>query len=442
MLKTPETAILPPYPARNRGNLGIREEDELAVIGYIEVCSDTLVSGWAWDSDEPGRRLDVAILLDGKPLAQVTARQHREDLKAAGIGDGGYGFSYIPAALIDTRSVTALVVGTGVELPHLSPAEPGAPLMARLGPIAPEPLRQRVAGTPDEQWFDRSGALTVGEWIALLGCLNRRIGEFGTVIDWGCGCGRALRHLAVRLTAQQRLIGIDVDAEAIAWMKANYPQVPVFALAETPPAPIADDTADLIVSQSIFTHLPEDIADLWLAELARILKPGGLLITTVHGATVLEHEANKPLVTPKFLNAMENYGFYYFAGRSEAEAALPEYYGSAFHTIDYIARCWTRFFKIRAWVPGLALSYQDSLVLEKRSAAADQASEDREVLRKAPPRLPADQGTKALNSSTDGAEVIRKLDEIQQEFTEFRQRVEKALGVGWEEIQALRRRKR
>jgi hypothetical protein len=121
---------------------------------------------------------------------------------------------------------------------------------------------------------------------------------------------------------------------------------------------------------------------------------------------------------------------------------FPEYYGSAFHAIDYIARRWTKLFKIRAWVPGLALSYQDSLVLEKRSSTAGHASADPEVLRKTPPCLPADRGTKALGSSTDAAEMIRKLDEIQQEFTEFRQRVEKALGVGWEEIQALRRKKR
>jgi hypothetical protein len=32
------------------------------------------------------------------------------------------------------------------------------------------------------------------------------------------------------------------------------------------------------------------------------------------------------------------------------------------------ARRWTRWFNIRAWMPAFALSYQDSLVLEKPGA--------------------------------------------------------------------------
>jgi SAM-dependent methyltransferase len=438
----PETAILRSYPRRSGISLSPGEEDELAAVGYIEVCSDTLVSGWAWDSAVPGRRLEIAILLDGKPLAQVTAQRHREDLKAAGIGDGGYGFSYSPAASIGPKSqerVTALVVGTQVELRHLSRGDPGLPLMAQLGPIAPELLRQRVAGTPDEKWFDRSGDVTVGEWLRALGCLNRSIEEFETIFDWGCGCGRALRHLAVRLRANQRLVGIDVDAEAIQWVKANYPQVTVFTLAETPPAPFPDGIADLIVSQSIFTHLPEQIADLWLTELARILKPGGLLITTFHGATVVDHHRpNTSFITPLLLDLLEHYGFYYHAGRSDAEAALPEYYGATLHTIDYITRRWTKFFKIRAWLPGFALSYQDTLVLEKASVAAGPSTETGEVFKDTLADRIAAPRAETLNPRPDSAEVIRKLEEIRTEFSEFRERVEKALGVGWQEIQALR----
>jgi SAM-dependent methyltransferase len=414
----------------------------LAASGFIEVCSDTIVSGWAWDRDDPGRRLEVEILFDGKPLAKITADQRREDLRTAGIGDGGHGFYYIPAVRIAKKQqrVTAFVVGTQVELPHLSLAEPGPPLMNQLGPIAPEPMRQRVAGTPDEQWWDQSGALTVGEWIQLLGCLDRRIGEFETIVDWGCGCGRALRHLATQLTTKQQLIGIDVDAAAIGWVKANYPQVTVFAIAGAPPTPLADNTADLIVSQSIFTHLPEDIADVWLTELERILKPGGLLITTFHGATAINHPGNKSFVTREFLDVMENYGFYYF--KSGEESAFPEYYGSAFHSIDYIARRWTKSFKLRWWAPGFALSYQDSLVLEKSARVSDRATELHEAFTRSAPGAPAAVGAEALNSGANGAELMQKLEEVQKEFSEFRQRVEKALDVGWSEIQRLKQKKR
>jgi SAM-dependent methyltransferase len=349
-----------------RGRRALLGEYRLTAVGYIEVCTDTLVSGWAWDSGNPEKRLEVAIKSDNEILAQVTAQVYREDLRIANIGDGGHGFAYTPPRPIDTKahSVAAFIVGTDVQLRRLHASEEPPPT-GSLGPIAPEPLRTRVAGTPDAQWFDQSGAMTLDEWIRLLALHQRRLAEFECIVEWGCGCGRVLRHLAAQLTEKQRLIGIDVDAEAIAWLGANYPNVPVLAVAETPPTPLADASADLIVSHSVFTHLPEAVASAWLDELARILKPGGLLITTFHGKNVIE--AAKPwLSIPEFNDIMDNYGFYHFPARTNAESTLPDYYGAAFHNINFITRRWSKWFNIRSWVPAFALSYQDSLLLEKR----------------------------------------------------------------------------
>src|SRR5262249_51644349 len=141
----------------------------------------------------------------------------------------------------------------------------------------------------------------------------------------------------------------------------------LFTLAETPPSPLDAHSADLVVSNSIFTHLPEGIADAWLAELARILKPGGLLITTFHGEKAAKQlQSSMP---PDFADILDCYGFYHIRSRNEAEAPLPDYYGGAFHSISYITRRWTKWFAIRAWIPSFALNYQDSLVLERTEAA-------------------------------------------------------------------------
>jgi SAM-dependent methyltransferase len=50
-----------------------------------------------------------------------------------------------------------------------------------------------------------------------------------------------------------------------------------------PPLPYADCSFDLVYAFSIFTHLSVDLADRWIAELVRILKPGGYAWFTIHG---------------------------------------------------------------------------------------------------------------------------------------------------------------
>jgi SAM-dependent methyltransferase len=325
------------------------------------LCTDSLISGWAWDSGDPEKRLAVEILIDGKPLAQVTAQQYREDLKDCGIGDGNHAFSYTPQSPIDLKSqrISTKVVGTDVYL-HRIP-----------GPIPPEALRERVAGTKDEKWFDASGAMTVEEWIRALRCINTGIEQFRTIVDFGCGCGRALRHIEHRLVPEQRLIGLDVDQEAIQWLGANYPGIPSLSLNPCPPGPLEEGSVDLIVSHSVFTHLPEEVQHLWLSELARILKHAGILITSVHGDKVINHHKdflisqNRTEECSNFLDKINKRGFYHLPERAPAEITLPKYYGATFHTINYISRFWTESFQIRAWLPVFALNWQDVLVLQK-----------------------------------------------------------------------------
>jgi SAM-dependent methyltransferase len=50
-----------------------------------------------------------------------------------------------------------------------------------------------------------------------------------------------------------------------------------------PPLRYGDRTFDFVYALSVFTHLTEDSARRWLAELVRILKPRGMLLFTVHG---------------------------------------------------------------------------------------------------------------------------------------------------------------
>jgi SAM-dependent methyltransferase len=58
-----------------------------------------------------------------------------------------------------------------------------------------------------------------------------------------------------------------------------------------PPLPYAGDAFDFVYVYSVFTHLSVDLARRWMDELARIIKPGGLMWFTVHGESYRERLA-------------------------------------------------------------------------------------------------------------------------------------------------------
>ena len=44
--------------------------------------------------------------------------------------------------------------------------------------------------------------------------------------------------------------------------------------------PYPDDSFDVVYACSVFSHLPETLHLLWLAEIRRVLRPGGVLVAT------------------------------------------------------------------------------------------------------------------------------------------------------------------
>lgn len=103
------------------------------------------------------------------------------------------------------------------------------------------------------------------------------------VLDFGCSSGRVLRHFEAEHRAKEwTLYGVDVQARAIEWMRRNFPShYQIVTTSVMPHLPFADNSLDVIYGISVFTHV-KYLWDTWLMELKRILKPGGLLIQTVH----------------------------------------------------------------------------------------------------------------------------------------------------------------
>jgi SAM-dependent methyltransferase len=121
--------------------------------------------------------------------------------------------------------------------------------------------------------------------------------RFPSVLDFGCGCGRIARKLIQQQPQPERYVGLDLHRGMIDWCNENLaPFAPsfefhhhdVFYEAFNPgknkplsaPLPFPDDEFSLVVANSVFTHLTQPQAESYLAEMSRVLAPGGALLTT------------------------------------------------------------------------------------------------------------------------------------------------------------------
>ncbi len=102
------------------------------------------------------------------------------------------------------------------------------------------------------------------------------------VMDFGCGAGRTLVHFKEEAELAE-IWGVDVYEPALSNVERELCPPMHAHLSETdPPLPFEDNSFDLIWAISVWTHLTDNALP-WLAEMHRILRPGGLLIATYMG---------------------------------------------------------------------------------------------------------------------------------------------------------------
>lgn len=147
-------------------------------------------------------------------------------------------------------------------------------------PMPPAELRVAVAGTANAPWFSERGRYDAARFQGLAA----RHGLSGPldILDWGCGCGRIARWWAPEVVAAGgRFTGSDLNPKLAAWCAANLPGR-YLANRLKPPFNLPAASMDLVYALSVLTHLTEPVARAWLAEAARVLKPGGLALLTFH----------------------------------------------------------------------------------------------------------------------------------------------------------------
>ena len=144
----------------------------------------------------------------------------------------------------------------------------------------------KVAGTADIFSFLDGGEKAAATVRDLLSAHGIPLDRIGRMLDFGCGCGRVLRHWQGLSNAQ--LHGVDSNAELIEWCGSNLPRVTASANQSEPPLKYPAGSFDVIYAFSVLTHMPAELQKAWMQEFGRLLSETGLLIFSTHGQYYLD----------------------------------------------------------------------------------------------------------------------------------------------------------
>jgi SAM-dependent methyltransferase len=160
-----------------------------------------------------------------------------------------------------------------------------------LAPLPYPPFEMReLVGITDLSYYDNPTASPIfGD--------NVEIDLYENVLDFGCGCGRLARQLIQQVPRPRTYLGLDLHKGMVRWDQENlapaakefeFRHHDVYHIGFNPSAtsprtaefPVGDRSISLVIAHSVFTHLVQDQCEHYLREVARVLRPGGMMYST------------------------------------------------------------------------------------------------------------------------------------------------------------------
>jgi SAM-dependent methyltransferase len=266
-------------------------------IDRIDFTEESLgVDGWV-ASRTGGAPIDSAVIyLDSSLLGSVTLGLVRPDVakvngpefllsgwtgkfRCPALPPGHHLVELYGCAGLDRHAISAasrfIVIGSDGAVRTVGKISPDSQ------PIPPTDLITTVAGTPDVDWFLLSGAMAAWtiEWT--LSRVLKKLNDFDCILDFGCGCGRVIRHLERR--RKLRINGSDYNPLLVEWCRRNLDFAEFETNALWPQLSYQDNMFDLIYVFSVLTHMTIPLQREWMQEFSRVLRKGGFLLVSTHG---------------------------------------------------------------------------------------------------------------------------------------------------------------
>lgn len=190
------------------------------------------------------------------------------------------------------------------------------------------------------------------------------------VLDFGCSSGRHLRVLRA-WRSDVSWMGCDPNRPAIEWARAHLPGVEFFVSPQEPPLDLESGSLDLAYAISVWSHFASDAAERWLAEMHRLIRPGGLLVLTVQGlASVVHYLRIDAIAAAAAVHAVEDLlatGHHYldpFGPGGDWGVVSPDW-GMAYMTLEWLAQRAAPEWSLALYEGARLDTNQDLVVLER-----------------------------------------------------------------------------
>lgn len=247
-------------------------------------------------------------------------------------------------------------------------------------PVPPNHNLRTTSSTTIRHYYE-SGLTTLMPIVTSALTFGARLDEPINVLDFGCGVARQLLHLT-RLYPNVHAYGCDVNDDAIAFMQRAYPGVQTYSNSFDPPLSYDNGTFDLVYSVSIFSHLSEKDAQLWLAELRRVAKPDAILCLTFNSFTSLASSHRRGYRLQCTAERLQESGFWFDADESKFELVkaaesvlkfganmigITRIYGEMYYSPERARALFENSgFEVLAIVPGVIDRLQDLAVVRRQ----------------------------------------------------------------------------
>ncbi|GAN53757.1 class I SAM-dependent methyltransferase [Tanticharoenia sakaeratensis] len=203
------------------------------------------------------------------------------------------------------------------------------------------------------------------------------------LLDFGCGWGRMTR-LFMKDVRPERLFGVDSTSRFLIEARRCNPALNFLSCELVPPLIIGDGAFDLVTSWSVFSHFDEFLANHWIREFHRLLRPGGLVMLTTQSRRFISFCAE--MRARRAAGMKLEHGWYEAcadsftdeaAANSRYEAGLflhaasvrpphpQSHYGEAIIPRGYVTKQWGHLFRLVEFLDNPVRLPQAMIVLQK-----------------------------------------------------------------------------